>query len=64
MKAGAADYLIKDELSPANLERSIRYSIERYNQKRVIESKEKKYNNTGGKGQTDLRSQWNHYRSP
>ncbi|POY37306.1 hypothetical protein C3K47_05950 [Solitalea longa] len=43
MRAGASDYLIKDELSPSILERSIRYSIERFNQLKVIENKEKKY---------------------
>lgn len=43
MQAGAYDYLVKDELSPDSLERSIRYSIERFNQLKVIENKEKKY---------------------
>ncbi|MNE02998.1 Sensor protein ZraS [compost metagenome] len=43
MLAGAYDYLIKDEISPDSLERSIRYSIERYNQLKIIENKEKKY---------------------
>lgn len=28
MKAGAADYLIKDQINPANLERAMRYSIQ------------------------------------
>lgn len=43
MQAGAYDYLVKDELSPDSLERSIRYSIERFNQLKIIENKEKKY---------------------
>ena len=30
MKAGAADYLIKDQIDSANLERSIRYALENF----------------------------------
>jgi PAS domain S-box-containing protein len=36
MQAGAADFLVKDELSPAVLERSIRYATERDRTARVI----------------------------
>ncbi|MCO4294646.1 ATP-binding protein [Solitalea sp. MAHUQ-68] len=43
MRAGAYDYLIKDELSTDILERSVRYSIERFNQFKIIENKEKQY---------------------
>lgn len=38
MKAGAADYLVKDTLTSSMLERSIRYSIERANAARKLKS--------------------------
>lgn len=43
MKAGAADYLLKDELSAALLERSIRYSIERTQTLAALRESEERY---------------------
>ena len=36
MEAGAADYLVKDSLTPSNLERSIRYTIDRATAARAL----------------------------
>ena len=36
MRAGAADYLVKDQINAANLERSIRYAIQ---QKQMVEER-------------------------
>ncbi len=38
MQAGVADYLIKDQISPQALERSIRYAIDRSKAKRALEA--------------------------
>lgn len=42
-KAGAKDYLVKSELTPAMLERSIRYAIIQYRTVRALNEQEKKY---------------------
>jgi phosphoserine phosphatase RsbU/P len=41
--AGAQDYLARNQLTPAWLERSIRYAIERYRMERVLLAAEEKY---------------------
>lgn len=43
MEAGASDYLVKGEISPALLERSIRYALDEYKHLRTLEASEKKY---------------------
>ncbi|HEY0273057.1 MAG TPA: ATP-binding protein [Chitinophaga sp.] len=43
MEAGASDYLVKGEISPAMLERSVRYALDEFNHLRTLESSEKKY---------------------
>lgn len=43
MEAGASDYLIKSELTPAIIERSIRYAISHINQLRMLQEEEQKF---------------------
>lgn len=43
MRAGANDYLIKGQLSPGWLERSIRYALERSRMNRALQQAEEKY---------------------
>lgn len=43
MNIGAADYLVKDEIEPALLERSIRYSIKHADSLRALQDSERKY---------------------
>lgn len=43
MKYGAADYLVKGELTTEKLERSIRYTIDRYDYLKALKSNEKKF---------------------
>ena len=41
MRAGAADYLLKDQLTPSGLERAIRYALERKRVAEELKSKER-----------------------
>ncbi|RFS22780.1 hybrid sensor histidine kinase/response regulator [Chitinophaga silvatica] len=43
MLAGAADYLVKSEISAALLERAIRYTLDKYDHLLAIEKSEKRY---------------------
>lgn len=43
MDMGAADYLVKDEIEPAMLDRSIRYSIKQANTLKALKDSERKY---------------------
>ncbi|HEY9364918.1 MAG TPA: ATP-binding protein [Chitinophagaceae bacterium] len=43
MRIGAADYLVKTELSTEKLERCIRYSLERYASLKALKANERKY---------------------
>lgn len=43
MNIGAADYLVKDEIDPSSLERSIRYSIKQANTLKALKYSERKY---------------------
>lgn len=43
MKAGAADYLVKQDLSGPRLERSLRYAVERKRTERILKKSEQKY---------------------
>lgn len=45
MKSGASDYLVKGEINPHILERSIRYALDRDKTKKIIEEQQKKYRN-------------------
>ncbi|MBW7867314.1 MAG: response regulator [Brumimicrobium sp.] len=42
---GASDFLIKEEIKPEMLERSIRYALDRYKQQQFIREQEQKYRN-------------------
>ena len=45
MKFGATDYLIKSDLDSEKLERSIRYSLDRYSSLKALKESENKYRN-------------------
>lgn len=43
LKSGASDFIIKNELKPNTLERTLRYSLERFEQSEKLREQEKKY---------------------
>ncbi|RBL92801.1 hybrid sensor histidine kinase/response regulator [Chitinophaga flava] len=43
MQAGAADYLVKSEITAVGLERAIRYTLDKFTHLNVIEKSEKRY---------------------
>jgi len=43
LKSGASDFLVKSELRSDTIERTIRYSLERYHQQQFVRKQEKKY---------------------
>ena len=43
MQAGAADYLVKGQIEPEDLERSIRYALDRMEAQRALRASEERH---------------------